>query len=209
MRTLVKNPRRLLTALSTVVLAIAVSACGHKTGDPHQEWDVNGSASSGFYVDAGNPAVTYQVQISRELNPYNTEDKTYLQGVPAADLTLSPAQLWFAVFIKAWNQSKRAALTSGRFTITDTQGNTYYPVPLNAAENDLAWAPLKLRPNQSQPLADSPAVYSATQGAELLFKINDSAFGNRPLLLNIYAADQSSHPSACAASAAACVSLDL
>lgn len=182
------DPRRLLVALSALVLAIGVSACGHKTAHPTSEPDVDGSSSSGFYVDAG--PITYQVQISRELNPYDIEDRTYIRGVSASEATVSPAQEWFAVFLWAKNQSKRAATTAGRFTITDTQGNTYYPVALNSAENDLAWAPTLLRPQQTQPLADSPASTDLTQGAELLFKINDSAYSNRPLLLNIYAQGQ-------------------
>jgi hypothetical protein len=185
---LVKNPRRLLTALCAIVLAVGVSACGNKVAHPHAEVFVDGSASSGFYIDAGK--ITYQVQISRELNPYNTEDKTYIQGLPAADLSLSPSQVWFAVFLRGMNQSNGKATTTGRFTITDTQGNTYHPLPLNSAENDLAWTPTLLRPQQTQPRADSPAFYDATQGAELLFKMNDSAYSNRPLLLNIYAQGQ-------------------
>jgi hypothetical protein len=213
-RTLVKNPRRLLTALSAVVLAVGVSACGNKVNHPHSEPDVDGSASSGYYVDAGKPAITYQVQISRELNPYDTEDKTYLRGVSAADLSLAPSQEWFAVFLKAWNQSKVPATTAKTFTITDTQGNVYHPIPLNTAENDLAWTPTLLRPNQSQPLADSPSFYDATQGSLLLFKIyndtsNLSAYSNRPLLLNIYATGQTLSRPACSSGASACISLDL
>ena len=182
------DPRRLLVALSVLVLAIGVSACGNKVGHPHSEPNVDGSASSGFYVDAG--PITYQVQLSRVLNPYDVEDKAYIRGVPQADLALSPAQLWFGVFVWAKNQSQRAAMTSGRFTITDTAGAVYYPIPLNTAENALAWSPTLLRPQQTQPLADSPASTDLTQGAELLFKINDSAYSNRPLLLNIYAQGQ-------------------
>lgn len=188
MRTLLPHPRRLIVALSALVLAIGVSACGIKTSHPHTEPDVNGSSSSGFYVDAG--PITYQVQISRELNQYSDEDKTYIRGVPPADLAVAPSQLWFAVFVWAKNQSKHSATTTGRFTISDTQGNVYYPIPLNTAENDLAWTPTLLRPQQTQPMADSPASTDLTQGAELLFKINDSAYSNRPLLLNIYAQGQ-------------------
>jgi hypothetical protein len=191
----VKNPRRLLSVLSAVVLAVGVSACGHKTAHPRSEPEVDGSASSGFYIDAGNPTATYQVQNTRELNQYDTEDKAYLAGVATADLNLAPSQEWFAVFVKAWNQSKVPVTTAGRFTISDTQGKVYYPVPVDPAVNPLAWTPTKLRPGQSQPLADSPAYYDATQGALLLFKINNdlsaqSAYSNRPLLLNIYAEGQ-------------------
>ncbi|MHB8693674.1 MAG: hypothetical protein ACYDHH_20750 [Solirubrobacteraceae bacterium] len=186
---LIPNSRRLLAILGAVVLGLAVSACGNKTAHPTTPPAVDGSASSGFYFDAGK--ITYQVQLSRELNPYATEDKAYLMGVQPADLTLAPADLWFVVTLWATNQSKTAATTSDHFTITDTQGNTYNPVPLNSGVNALAWTPMLLRPHQTEPPADSLASYSPTQGAELLFKINNSAYSNRPLTLNVYAPGQS------------------
>jgi len=181
--------RRPLGAAAALALGLGVSACGNKVDHPSSPPESDGSASSGFYFDAG--PITYQVQVSRELNPYSTEDKAYLNGVPSTDQTLSPADLWFGVFLWAKNQSHQPATTSDKITITDTQGNTYYPVPLNTTQNDLAWTAMRLRPQQTEPLADSPASYSLTQGAELLFKINDSAYSNRPLTLNVYAPGQS------------------
>ena len=184
------NARRPLAALSAVVLAVGVAACGNKTKHPTTEPYVDGSASSGFYVDAGNPAVTYQVQISRALNPYSTEDKAYIRGVASTDATLSPSQEWLLVSLWAKNQSHAAVTTASTFTVSDTDGNVYHPVALNAAENPIAWTPQLLRPQQTEPMADTPASTDATQGAELLFKINDNAYSNRPLLLNIYAKGQ-------------------
>lgn len=174
-------------------LAVALSGCaiGNKTAHPRSGSE-DGTASSGFYVDAGRPAITYQVQISRVLNPYDTEDATYLRGVNSSLLSLTPSQDWFAVFVRAFNQSSVPVTTTpvSDFTISDTQGNIYHPVALNIGENDIAYQPIRLRPNQTEPFADAPGSYDPTQGVELLFKLNNSIYDNRPLTLNIYASGQ-------------------
>jgi hypothetical protein len=168
-----------------VAAALALGACGHKEAHPTFA-SSEGTAAQGFYVDAGR--ITYQVQISRELNPYSTEDKGYLAGVTAPPP--SPSEEWFAVFLWAKNQSKVTATTANLFTITDTQGTTYYPVQINSAQNELAWTAQPLRPGATEPAPDSLASTSPTQGQELLFKISDSAYSNRLLTLNIYAPGQ-------------------
>lgn len=186
-------PRRIPHLLAAGALALAISGCavGNKVSHPHSGSE-DGTASSGFYVDAGNPAITYQVQISRVLNPYDTEDKSYLMGVSSSDLSLTASQDWFAVFIRAFNQSSRPVTTTptNDFTISDTQGNVYHPVAINTGVSNLAYQPMLLRPNQTEPFADAAANYDPTQGVELLFKLNNSIYDNRPLTLNIDAPGQ-------------------
>ncbi len=147
-------------------------------------------------MDAG--PITYQVQLSRELNAYSTEDREYLNGAsggaPGAD------QEWFGVFLWAKNQTHANQTTSDTFDIIDTQGNRYYPVPVNPQVNPFAWTPQTLAPLGTQPSPDSPASFGPTQGELLLFKLNTSIYSNRPLTLQIYAPGQA-HPSS--------VSLDL
>ncbi len=185
--------RRIPHLIVAGALALAISGCaiGNKVPHPHSGSE-DGTASSGFYVDVGRPAITYQVQISRVLNPYATEDKTYLRGVASSDLSLTPSQDWFVVFIRALNQSSVPVTTTptSDFTISDTQGNIYRPLAINAGENDLAYEPIRLRPNQTEPFADAIANYDTTQGVELLFKLNNSIYDNRPLTLNIDAPGQ-------------------
>src|SRR5579875_1882973 len=94
--------------------------------------------------------------------------------------------MWFAVFMWAKNQTNRTHLTSDHFTITDTQGNTYHPIALNAAANPLAWTSQLLKPGGTEPAPDTPASNDLTQGAELLFIVNNSVYDNRPLTLHIY-----------------------
>lgn len=191
MRVRRSSPVRRLGALAlTGLLSLGLAACGHKVSHP------TASDNEGVYVDAG--PVTYQVQISRQLNPYNIEDKGYLAGVsssgPSAD------QEWFAVFLWAKNETHSDHVTAHSFAIVDTQGTKYYPVAINTAVNPYAWSAQALKPLGTEPAPDSTAYFGPTQGAELLFKLNNSVYSNRPLTLLIFVPGQD-HPSS--------VSLDL
>jgi hypothetical protein len=162
------------------MLALVLGACGNKEAHPHY------ADTEGVYVDAG--PITYQVQLSRELNPYNVEDVQYLRGLPAGTTRPKPDEEWFAVFLWASNQSGKTAATADptAFDIIDTQGNIYQPILLDPIANPFAWTSQVLRPGETQPSPESVANYGPTQGGELLFKINTSAYSNRPLLLRIH-----------------------
>jgi hypothetical protein len=175
--------RRSLILASAATLVLGLSACGGSKGGKSTVSD-----SEGFYVRAGQ--ITYQVELSRQLNPYDVEDKGYLAGLPAGTVSPKPDEMWFAVFLWAKNQTNSAAMTSDSFDITDTQHNTYYPIPLKASINPYAWTQQMLQPLGTEPAADSPASNDPTQGGELLFKINVSAYANRPMTLDIRAAGQ-------------------
>jgi hypothetical protein len=138
--------------------------------------------NNGDYVQAG--PLTYQLQISRPLNQFSVEDRTYLTGVTAP--APGPTQEWYGVFLWALNQTHRPALTNETFDIVDTQGNHYYPIPINAAINPYAWTVQTLNPLQTQPVIGSTAFYGPTGGGEVLFKINATAYANRPLTLEIH-----------------------
>jgi hypothetical protein len=164
-----------------VALSLAVAACG-KTGQPAS------AENDGVYVNAG--PVTYQLQVSRELNPYSTEDSQYLTGLPTGIASPKVDELWYGVFLWAKNQGHQAQPTADRFDIVDTQGDRYYPVPLNAEVNEFAWKNRLLQPSASEPGPDTTASYGPTQGGLLLFKLNSSVYSNRPLTLEIYAPGQ-------------------
>ena len=157
--------------------AAGLSACGHKEAHPTV------ADNEGFYVDAG--PVTYQVQLSRELNPYSQEDRQYLVGLhatpPKAD------QEWFAVFVWAKNQTSSPQTTTNSFDIVDTQGNKYYPLKLNAGVNPYAWTSQSLAPGMVEPNPTTTAGYGPTGGRLLLFKLGNSVYDNRPLTLQIRA----------------------
>jgi hypothetical protein len=179
MRSLIRRSRRPALAGCAAALALGLGACGQLSHPTTAN-------SEGVYVDAG--PITYQVQLSRQLNPFNVEDKEYLAGLSGS--SPSPSQEWFAVFMWAENQSKSNAATTDSFDIVDTQGNKYYPVPLNRQANPFAWTAQTLRPNGQEPTPGSTAFYGTTQGGELLFKLNNTIYSNRPLTLEIHAPGQ-------------------
>ena len=172
--------RRIGALVAALALALLAAGCGHKEAHPTV------ADNEGFYVDAG--PVTYQVQLSRELNPFSQEDRQYLVGVNAP--APKPDELWFAIFLWAKNQTKANQITTNSFDIVDTQGNTYHPVAINTHVNPYAWSSQTLKPLQTEPAPDTTAIFGPTQGAELLFKIHTSAYANRPLTLEIHAPGQ-------------------
>lgn len=169
------TPRRLAVLALSVPVALGLAACGQLSHPTEAD-------SEGVYVDAG--PITYQVQISRQLNPFSMEDRAYLIGKAAGPL--KPDQEWFAVFLWAKNQSHGSATTTDRFDIVDTQGSRYYPVPINPKVNPYVWTPETLQHGATEPGPDSPGWFSATQGLELLFRLNTTVYSNRPLTLEIY-----------------------
>jgi hypothetical protein len=167
---------RLGLVLCAAVCAVGLSACFkkepvHKTAD-----------TEGIYVDAAG--VSYQVQLSRELNPAAVEDQEYLRGLPPLTSPPNGQEEWFAVWLRAENLGRKPAPMVADFTIDDTQGNVYKPVPLTAA-NPVRYVPTQIPPHTTEPLQDSPAYFSPTQGELLLFKINVNAYQNRPLTLHL------------------------
>ena len=111
--------RRLWILVCALALAVGLGACG-------QEADPSSAENDGVYVDAG--PITYQLQISRQLNQYAVEDRQYLAGLPQGQGTLTPDQLWYGVFLWAKNQTNESHATSDSFTISDTNGDTFHPI---------------------------------------------------------------------------------
>jgi len=167
---------RPLVALCGFALILGVAACG-RVGDPPT------AENNGVYVQAG--PITYQLQISRLLNQYATEDSQYVKGVPKGQDTLGSNELWYGVFLWAKNQTNRPARTTDNFAIVDTLGNHYYPVHVDPSANPYAWTAQTLAPGATQPGPDTPASFGPTQGQLILFKLNESVYSNRPLTLEI------------------------
>lgn len=168
---------------AALVLALTVSACGIES----RKAKPTSADLPNLYVWAG--PVTYQVQVTRALNPFSSEDAQYLAGVPKAQ-SIPPSQLWFGVFLWAKNQSGHTTTTTDRFTVTDSSGTVYNPWPLKPQINPFAWSSQQLVPDGVQPAADTVAGSGPTQGGLVLFRLNQSVYSNRPLTLNIYAPGQ-------------------
>jgi hypothetical protein len=173
-----KSPLALLALLAV----LGLSACG----DSHTK------VSTGTYAgEAGKAApylnvgpLLYQVQVSRQLNPANSEDASYLQGLSAAERKLEPGQEWFAMFIQVYNNTSQPHQDATDFTITDTQENTYTPLALNEA-NQYAYRPGTVAAKGQIPKQGTVADDFGPQGALLLFKIQVASLDNRPFELKI------------------------
>ena len=177
--------RRLLILACAFVAAAGLAACG-------QESKPDTSENNGVYVDAG--PVTYQMQISRELNQYSVEDRQYVSGLPTGTGALGPNQLWYGVFLWAKNQTGHPRITSSNFDIVDSNGDRFSPIHLNAELNGYAWTPQVLEPQGIEPAPNTTASFGPTQGGLLLFKLPTSVYSNRPLILQIFAPEDPHHP---------------
>jgi hypothetical protein len=176
------SARRLWIIVCALGLAVGLTACG-------QASQPTSLLNNGVYVTAG--PITYQLQVSRELNPYGIEDSQYLAGLPSGTQRIGANQLWYGVFLWAKNQTNRPSLSASRFDIVDSTGGRYFPVRLNAELNAYAWTPQHLPPSGTQPLANTTAALGATGGNLLLFKLPTSVYSNRPLTLQIYSSGSS------------------
>ncbi len=191
------NLRRLSAVLAALAVTVGATGCAtssydtaHQTAKDRREGILAGHEiaddnNDGTYVSAG--PITYQMEISRELNPWSAEDRQYFSGLPKgmSPYRIKPDQLWYGVFLWAKNQHHMAHWTSDKFEIVDTYGNVYRPIPLDPAVNPFAWNSQKLVYGDTEPHQDSIAAQFFTGGKIVLFKLNTSIYSNRPLLFYI------------------------
>lgn len=172
------SARRLWIIACAVGMAAVLAACG-------QVSQPTSLLNNGVYVDAG--PITYQLQVSRELNPFATEDRQYLLGLPAGTSSIGASQLWYGVFLWAKNQTNQEAPTASSFQIVDSSGNRYNPIHLDSSVNQYAWTQQTLGPSGVEPGPSTTAALGPTQGGLVLFKLPTSVYSNRPLTLEIFA----------------------
>jgi hypothetical protein len=174
--------RKLPPIVLAVLVVLGISACG----DSHTK------VTTGTYAgEAGKAApylnvgpLLYQVQVSRQLNPANQEDQSYLQGLSPSERELGPGEEWFAMFVQVFNNSGQPYTDSSSFTITDTQENSYTPVSLGEA-NQYAYRQGTVPAKSQIPRPGTVAADFGPQGALLLFKIKIVSLDNRPMELKV------------------------
>jgi hypothetical protein len=173
-----KSPLAVLALLAT----LALTACGDSHTRVTTGTYAGESGAAAPYLDVG--PLIYEVQLSRELNPFDTEDASYLAGLSPAERQLGPGQEWFGVFVQVYNNNSVGLPAASNMAVTDTQGNTYTPLtpdPTNAFAYRAGMVPAK----GQLPLPDTVADSGPTQGALLLYKIQIVSLDNRPLKLTI------------------------
>jgi hypothetical protein len=169
-------------AVLALLAALALSACGDSHTRVTTGTYAGESGAGAPYLNVG--PLIYEVQISRELNPTDTEDASYLAGLTPAVRQLLPGQEWFAVFVQVYNNNSVELPAARDLSITDTQGNTYTPI-IPDQTNAFAYRAGMVPAKGQLPLPGSIADSGPTQGALLLYKVRILSLDNRPWKITI------------------------
>jgi hypothetical protein len=157
-----------------VSAVLLLSGCG---SNPRE----NNAGREGLPEKIGK--LEYNVYITRELNLRDVEDSGYYTGAEAP-----PGFALYGVFLTACNPATSSSTpsipASGDFTIVDTQGNRFKPVPLPVT-NIFAYHARSLKHRACIPKAGSLASSGPTNGSLLIFKLPLATLENRPLDLEI------------------------
>ncbi|HEY5260630.1 MAG TPA: hypothetical protein VIJ33_00790 [Solirubrobacteraceae bacterium] len=174
--------KRCLLAL-LLVPALMLSACSDNSHTRVTTGTYAGeSGQNAPYLDVG--PLIYEVQLSRELNPYDTEDSAYLNGLTPAQRKLNPGEEWFGVFLQVYNETSTTHPAATDISISDTQENVYTPI-VPAATNEFAYRGGLLAAKGRIPALNTVASNGSTQGSLLLFKIQIVSLDNRPIEIKI------------------------
>jgi hypothetical protein len=176
----VTRSRRTLTLLAALLVSGGLSACGKHVSESAR---VKTAETEGIYLDISD--LKYQVQVSRQLNPNDVQDKPYLAGLPADQQELKADEVWFGVFLRVQNEQGKPLQPSSDIQIQDTQDEVFKPLALDPVNNYAYRSEQPIPARETYPLLDSPGYDTPSRGALLLFKLTLTALNNRPLELTI------------------------
>jgi len=176
------TPRKPAVLAVALLCALALGACGDSHTKVTTGTYAGESGANAPYLNLG--PLIYEVQLSRELNPANSEDAGYLQGVPYGEGQLRAGEEWFGVFMQVYNNTEVPHKASEDISISDTEGNVYHPVAV-LPTNHYIYRAVTVPSKGLLPNADTTASFGPTQGALLLFKIKVESLNNRPLEVKI------------------------
>jgi hypothetical protein len=165
------KPLRLLLA-ALVAGALLAAGCGSD--------EERTSGEEGLFIDAGE--ATYQVQLSRLLNPGNRPDDVYARG----QRPLRPGEQFLAVFMLVENKGDVPYRPPRDMTVSDTQGNEYLPLDTSEAAGFGLDFREPILPGKVAPPPDSPAALGPNEAAMVLYRVAEvSVNDNLPLELEI------------------------
>jgi hypothetical protein len=180
---MISRLRKLALILPALLAVVALGACGDSHTKVTTGTYAGESGANAPYLNVG--PLVYEVQLSRELNPANSEDAAYLKGLSPSESKLEQGQEWFAVFLQVYNHTKEPLESASEITISDTQENVYKPIVPDES-NPFAYRGGEMVPANGQlPLPDTIANSGPTSGLMLLFKIQVVSLDNRPLEIKI------------------------
>jgi hypothetical protein len=174
--------RKTVFAALALCAVLVLAACGDSHTRVTTGTYAGASGKNAPYLNVG--PLIYEVQLSRELNPYNAEDASYLQDLTPAQRELRPGEEWFGVFMQVYNNTNQTHPIATNVTISDTQGISYSPI-VPGPSNAFAYRSEMLAPKGQVPALNTIAEDGPTQGALLLYKIKVISLDNRPLTVKI------------------------
>jgi hypothetical protein len=161
----------LAVIFALVLAALGVAGCGS---------DLAKEADEGVPIQLGD--LKFNVQETRSLNPSQADDKEYLEGqqVPPPH-----GKFYLGVFLTIQNTGDNPVRVpaNAEMSVVDTTGAAYQAIP---SHTDFA-APLgsTLAPGGDIPAPGTAAANGPTQGALVLFLVDESLNENRPPKLEI------------------------
>jgi hypothetical protein len=170
------RPARIVLLALTALAALATGGCGNKTEQ------VTVAETEGIYVSVDD--LTYQVQLSRILDPASPEDGVYLSGLPDGE-EVGADEVWFGVFMRVENETEESLPAAQQFRIVDTQHTEFEPIEIDPEINPFGYQPRPIPPGELLPERNSPPSDNTIQGALVLFKVKIQSLYNRPLELEI------------------------
>ena len=163
------NKGVLALALALALALLGAAGCGE---------DLSKEAEEGVPIGLGD--LKLNVQETRFLNPGQPDDSEYLGG---QELPPPAGKVYLGVFLTIHNQSDDPVKlpTDAQTSIVDTTGAAYEAIP---SGTDFA-APLgtDLGGGEDIPAPDTAAANGPTQGAIVLFLVDQGITENRPLRL--------------------------
>ena len=165
--------RRLATALLCLLAVLAAPLALGACGEEEEESEV----AEGEPLELGE--LSYNVLITRFLNPEDVEDRAYLAGQPAPE----PGREYLGVFMTIKNHSEEELASATEYLIHDTLDNEYEPLESESVYAlDIGGI---IAGETTIPLPDSPAATGPNQASMLLFNVDDEVSQNRPLTMEI------------------------
>jgi hypothetical protein len=166
------------------VLVCAAALAGAGCGSEHGPEGRTAAETEGLYLDLAG--AKYQIQMSRQLNPADQEDRGYLSGLPENVDDPSADETYFGIFLRVENVTESETVEPARdFVIEDTEERIYRPIPLDTESNPFAYEPEPIPPKEILPHRDSVAGNGPTNGSLILFRLPYDSFANRPLIFKV------------------------
>ena len=161
-----------LGLIALLALALPIAGCG-------EEDDETPEAVEGQPLELGH--LVYNVAITRFLNPNIVEDEAYLEDAPPEPKGMS----YLGVFILIKNESDEKTVPSAsNYAMVDGSHRVYRPVEGVETEFSLDVG-ASVPPEGELPELDTVAAQGPTQGALLLFLVEDDVSEERPLELKV------------------------